>query len=218
LTLLRVLEVLDRRESAAIAFERDRIGGELQDIIAHAVSVMVVQAGGARRLLHSDPERARESILNVEHTGHEALADLRRLLGVLRKADDPRSLAPQPGLEQLAKLLHSIRGAGLECELRTLGVPVDLTPGVNLVAYRVIETALLAAARHRSGRALVTIRYQPHVLELDISGCMLPDPDDSLRAVAERVALYDGKLRTLPSDGGRFALQARLPVGDVIPA
>ena len=96
----------DERERAAIAQERVRIGRELQDIIAHSVSAMVIQAGGARRLLRSEPERARASILNVEQTGREALADLRRLLGMLRKDDDPRALAPQPGLDQLARLLE----------------------------------------------------------------------------------------------------------------
>ena len=89
----------DAREAAAIAGERARIGCELQDIIAHSVSAMVVQAGGARLLLRSEPDRARESILNVEETGREALADMRRLLGMLRKDDDPRALSPQPGLE-----------------------------------------------------------------------------------------------------------------------
>ena len=89
--------------------ERDRIGRELQDIIAHSVSAMVIQAGGARRLLRSDPDRARDSILSVEQTGREALADLRRLLGMLRKDDDPRALAPAAGLDQLTALLDSIR-------------------------------------------------------------------------------------------------------------
>jgi signal transduction histidine kinase len=118
----------DERESAAIAEERARIGGELQDIIAHSVSVMIIQAGGARLLVRSDPERARDSILNVEQTGRETLADLHRLLGMLRKDDDPRALAPQPGLNQLAALIDSIRDTGVECELRAEGEPIDLTP------------------------------------------------------------------------------------------
>ncbi len=104
------------RRTAAIASERERIGGELQDIIAHGVSVMVVQAGSARLLLRSDPERARASILTVEHTGREALADLRRLLGMLRKDDDPRALSPQPGLKQLPALIESIRESGFACD------------------------------------------------------------------------------------------------------
>jgi signal transduction histidine kinase len=151
-------------ESAAITEERARIGSELQDIIAHSVSAMVIQAGGARQLLDIDPGRARDSILNVEHTGREALADLRRLLGMLRKDDDPRALAPQPGLGQLAALMDSTRATGLACELRILGERIDLTPGVDLVAYRLIEAAVLSAAHHRCSSAVVTVRYQPHEL------------------------------------------------------
>ena len=103
-------------DAAAIADERARIGSELQDIIAHSISAMVIQAGSARLLLRSDPGRARESILNVEETGRQALSDVRRLLGMLRKDDDPRALSPQPGLGQLAALIDSLRDAGLACE------------------------------------------------------------------------------------------------------
>ena len=109
----------DAHDAAAIADERARIGCELQDIIAHSVSAMVIQAGSARLLLRSDPDRARDSILNVEQTGREALSDLRRLLGMLRKDDDPRALSPQPGLDQLPALIDSLRRAGLACERRT---------------------------------------------------------------------------------------------------
>ena len=107
------------RERAAVAQERLTIGRELQDIIAHNVSVMVVQAGGARRLLGSEPDRARESILTVEQVGRDALAEMRRLLGLLRKDDDPGALSPQPGLEQLPELARALGDAGLACELRT---------------------------------------------------------------------------------------------------
>ena len=136
----------DAHDAAAIAEERARIGSELQDIIAHSVSAMVIQAGSARLLLRSDPGRARDSILNVEETGRQALSDLRRLLGMLRKDDDPRALSPQPGLGQLAALIDSLGDAGLACERQTVGEPIDLTPGIDLVAYRVIEAALRAAA------------------------------------------------------------------------
>ncbi|HWJ50871.1 MAG TPA: histidine kinase dimerization/phosphoacceptor domain-containing protein, partial [Solirubrobacteraceae bacterium] len=100
------------RERVAVTQERLTIGRELQDIIAHSVSVMVVQAGGARRLLHTEPDRARESILNVEHIGRDALAEMRRLLGLLRKDDDPRALTPQPGLDQLPELASTLGDAG----------------------------------------------------------------------------------------------------------
>lgn len=204
----------DARQSAVIAAERARIGSELQDIIAHSISAMIVQAGGARLLLRTDPDRARDSVLTIEHTGREALADLRRLLGMLRKDDDPRALSPQPGLNQLPALIDTTGQAGLTCELRTVGNPVDLTPGVDLVAYRVIEAALLTAARHHRHRVLVTIRYTPHELDLGISGDgTIPGLEQSLQATAQRVALYDGSLSAAtPADGG-FELQVRLPIG-----
>jgi signal transduction histidine kinase len=208
----------EQRDTAAIVEERTRIGSELQDIIAHSVSAMVIQAGGARRALRSDPERARDSILNVEQTGREALADLRRLLGMLRKDDDPRALAPQPGLKQLGTLIESMRAVDMECELQTEGQPMDLTPGVDLVGYRVVEAVLQSAARHRRPRAIVTIRYRPHELELDVRGDgSIADLDHELRGIVERVALYDGRVRTVPAGDG-FAVEARLPVAEAIPA
>jgi signal transduction histidine kinase len=209
----------DERERAAIAHERARIGSELQDIIAHSVSAMVIQAGGARRMLSSDPERARDSILTVERTGRETLADMRRLLGMLRKDDDPRALAPQPGLDQLTTLLDSLRDGGLECELRSEGDPIDLTPGIDLVGYRVIERVLASAVRHRCGAVVVSVSYRPDRLELEIRGDgSIPDLETDLRGMSERVALYDGSLETLPAGGDGFALQARLPLGAAVAA
>jgi signal transduction histidine kinase len=209
----------EQRESAAIVEERTRIGSELQDIIAHSVSAMVIQAGGARRALRSDPDRAQESILAVEQTGREALADLRRLLGMLRKDEDPGALAPQPGLKQLRALIDAMRNIDVECELYTDGEPIDLTPGVDLVGYRVIEAVLQCAARHRSGPAAVTIRYRSGELELDIQGeGSIPDIDCELWGIVERVALYDGSVRTQPAGDGKFAVQARLPLREAVPA
>jgi signal transduction histidine kinase len=214
---LRTTRDREQRESAAILEERRRIGSELQDIIAHSVSAMVIQAGGARRMLRSDPERARESILNVEQTGREALADLRRLLGILRKGEDPRALAPQPGLKQLGALIESMRAAAMTCELNTEGTPIDLTPGVDLVSYRVVETVLRSAAQHRSAHAAVTIRYRSGTLQLDVLGdATIPDIDDDLQAIAERVALYDGSVRAVPAPDG-FAVHAQLPVAEFVP-
>jgi signal transduction histidine kinase len=207
------------RERGAIAQERARIGLELQDIIAHSVSAMVIQAGGARRLLRSDPQRARASILTVESTGREALGELRRLLGMLRKDEDPRALAPQPGLDQVASLVESARDAGIACELRSVGEPVELTPGVDLVGYRVIEAVLASVLSHRSRRAAVAIRYQRRGLELEVSGDGAPgDLELQLRSVAERVALYNGSLETRPGGDDTFSVHARLPLEAPLPA
>jgi signal transduction histidine kinase len=206
------------RDSAAIADERARIGSELQDIIAHTISAMVIQAGSARLTMGSEPDRARESILNVERTGRQALSDLRRLLGMLRKDDDPRALSPQPGLSQIAAVIDSVRQAGLTCERETLGDPIHLTPGVDLVAYRVVEMALQAASDWGVGRSFVTIRYEPRDLELEVRGDRtIPDLERRLAPLVQRVALYQGELRAHPSHEG-FALRARLPLEAGAPA
>jgi signal transduction histidine kinase len=179
---------------------------------------MVVQTGSARLLLRSDPDRARASILAVEHTGREALADLRRLLGMLRKDDDPRALSPQPGLKQLAALIESCRESGFACERHTQGDRIDLTPGVDLVAYRVVEATLRAAADQRLSHGVLTVRYATAALELDISGDgEIPGFDERLRVIADRVALYDGTLRTASARGTGFELQARLPTRTAVP-
>jgi signal transduction histidine kinase len=209
----------EERERAAVAGERLRIGGELQDIIAHSVSAMVIQTSAARQLLQSHPERARESILTVEQTGRDTLSDLRRLLGILRRDDDAHALAPQPGLDQLSALTRSLAGGGLACELRVEGTRIDLTPGIDLVGYRVAEAALRSAAQHGSRRASVTIHYRPHDLGLEIRGDgHMPDLDGELQGMSERVALYDGSLRPLAVAGERFGLEARLPFAGAVPA
>jgi signal transduction histidine kinase len=207
----------DERDAAAIGEERARIGSELQDIIAHSVSAMVIQAGGARLLLRSHPDRARESILNIEQTGRQSLADLRRLLGMLHKDDDPGALSPQPGLTQVADLLESFRHTGFGCELRTLGDPIDLTPGVDLVAYRVVEAALSSIRSGGGTDGAVTIRYRPHEVRLEIRAYgSIPNLTKTLRSITERVALYDGRLETLDSNGA-LQVHARLPLEATVP-
>jgi len=205
----------DSHDAAAIAAERARIGSELQDIIAHSISAMVIQAGSARLLLRTDPERARDSILTVEETGRQALSDLRRLLGMLRKQDDARALSPQPGLGQVAALIESLRGTGMACARRTNGAPVDLIPGVDLVAYRVIEAALQAAAERHVRHSSVTVNYGSRDLELEVRGDgTIPDLDGTFAPLVDRVGLYRGELRTEPQPAG-FALRARLPLDPV---
>ncbi len=203
-------------ERAAVEGERLRISSELHDVIAHSVSAMVIQASGARRLLRSDPARARASILTVEQSGRETLGDLRRLLGILRSDDDPRALAPQPGLGQLDALAQRLGDAGLLCEVRTEGTPVPLTPGIDLVGYRVVEAALISAADNGSARANVIVRYAPRWLELEISGeGGAPDLEDELGGISERVALYDGTLQALGGSGEEFEVRAQLPLAAV---
>jgi signal transduction histidine kinase len=201
------------RERAAIAEERVVIGRELQDIIAHSVSTMVVQSGGARRLLIAQPDRARESILTVEHTGREALAEMRRLLGVLRRDDDPRALTPQPGLDQLAELGEFYRARGLACEIR-MDETAALTPGVDLVAYRVIEASLADATDQGCAHAVVTIRSRSGVLEVEVrADGSSSGVAERLRSVGERVALYDGRLEIEDGAADELLVRCRLPLG-----
>jgi signal transduction histidine kinase len=200
-------------EAAAIAQERARISGEFQDIVAHTVGVMVVHAGAARLTLRSDPGQARTSILTIEQTGRQALADLRQLLGVLRATDDPHALTPQPGLAQLGSLIESVGRTGLACELTSVGLAADLTPGIDLVAYRVIEATLTTAADHNVGHGLITLIYQPHQIEVHVTGDgPIPRLAEQLQATTERVALYDGTLHAFAQDDrGGFAVRAVLP-------
>jgi signal transduction histidine kinase len=210
---------LEVRQTAAIANERARIGSELQDVIAHSISAMVIQAGGARLLMDGDPNRAREAVLNVERTGREALADLRRLLGMLRKDDDPQALSPQPGLAQVQALIASVSHGDVVCDLKVVGVPIDMTPGVDLVAYRVVESALLAASARPSHRDTVTIRYAANQLEIEIVGDIaIPDLAKRMQSVTQRVALYRGSLHMMPISADGFLVQARLPLTVGIPA
>lgn len=201
------------RERAAVEQERLTIGQELQDIIAHSVSVMVVQASAARRVLREQPDRSRESILTVEQTGRETLAEMRRLLGLLRKDDDPRALTPQPGLDQLTELAVRLANAGLTCEMRTEGNPIELTPGINLVAYRVIETALERAAVLDCRHASATVRYESAQLQLEIRGDrQLPNLGEAIQSASERVELYGGRLYLLDDEHTQFAIRCVLPL------
>ena len=175
---------------------------------------MIGKASSATRQLRADPEHARYLILSVEQTGREALSDLRRLLGMLRRTRTQPCSPRNPDSNSSRRSPRSIREAGVECELRTIGEPVELMLGVNLVGYRVVEAALRTAAEHHASHAVATVRYEPDELELEVRGdSTIGDLDELLRGVSQRVALYDGTLRALPAGGDGFALRARLPLG-----
>jgi signal transduction histidine kinase len=209
----RQLEGERAREAEAAALdERTRIAGELHDVVAHALTAMTVQAAAARRLADRDPARAREAFASAETTGREALTELRRLLGVLRKEDEELALAPQPSLAHVADLVRRAAAAGLPTGLRTEGERRALPAGVDLTAYRVVQEALTAARDSgAAGRAEVAIRYGDDdvVVEVFDDGV---ETDRSFLGMRERVAVYGGELTTAGAPGGGWSVAARLPI------
>ena len=204
------------RAERAVADERVRIAGELHDIIAHALSGMVVQASAARRLSDRDPERAREAFGAVEASGREALAELRRLLGVLRREDEELALAPAPSLAHLEALARRVTAAGLPVRVAVEGDVVPLSAGVDVTAYRVVQEALGAAlGDNAAGRAEVLVRYRRDDIELEVRDDGPGDDADERRLVGmrERVRLVGGDLQLVRARDGGHALHARLPVG-----
>jgi signal transduction histidine kinase len=208
----------EERARLAVSEERARIARELHDVVGHSVSVMTVQASAVRRLLESDQERERAALLVVEQTGREALAEMRRMVGVLRRPEEAPALAPQPSLEQLERLVEQAREAGLPVELRIEGAPKQLPTGVDLTAYRLVQEGLTNALKHaRAQRAEVVVRYSDGHVELTVSddGPGGGDGDKGghgLVGMRERVSVYGGELEAGPRPEGGYRLRARLPV------
>jgi signal transduction histidine kinase len=212
---------VEREDEArqAVQEERARIARELHDVVAHSVSVMVVQAGGVRRLLRDDQAREREALLVVEQIGRSALTEMRRMLGVLRTEGETATpaLTPQPGLAYLDRLLDQVRQAGLDVDLHVVGEPRTMPQGVDLSAYRIVQEGLTNALKHAGGgRADVTVRYGETSVELEVADDGLGAPEEDgmghgLVGMQERVALYGGTLEAGPRDEGGYLLRAMLP-------
>ncbi len=206
------------RARTAVDEERARIARELHDVVGHSVSVMTVQAAAARRLLKPHQEQEREALLVVEQTGREALAEMRRMVGVLRRPEEAPALAPQPSLEHLDTLVAHTRERGLPVELRIEGTPSALPPGVDLTAYRLVQEGLTNAIKHaRARQAEVVVRYGDGQVELIVTddGRGGGDGDSGghgLVGMRERVSVYGGELEAGPQDGGGYRLRARLPL------
>lgn len=207
--------------AAAAQAERTRIARELHDIVSHSISVVAIQTQAVRKRLGPDHEREAADLAAVEATARDALAEMRRLFGVLRSAGEGASLAPQPGLAELPRLVEQASSPGLVVELEVTGTPYELPPGLDLAAYRILQEGLTNALRH-SGAATVAVRlgYGPNQLDLAVeddgrgtngSG---PTTGHGLVGVRERVALYDGWVGAGPLPGGGYRLAATLPVGD----
>jgi signal transduction histidine kinase len=210
----------DREEQARLAVgeERARIARELHDVVGHSVSVMTVQAAAVRRLLEPDQDKEREALLVVEQTGREALAEMRRMVGVLRRPEEAPALAPQPSLEHLDRLVATTREAGLPVEVRVEGTPAQLPPALDSTAYRIVQEALNNAVKHANAdRAEVVVRYGNGTVELIVSDDGRGDGDGGgsghgLVGMRERVSVYGGELEAGPKAGGGFRLRATLPV------
>ena len=207
----------------AVVRERSRIAREMHDVVAHSMSVIAVQAAAGREIAHSNPDKASEVFERIELVGREALAELRRMLGVLRDtSDEQTSLAPQPGIGELAGAVEQSCAAGVETTLVVEGDQRPVAPGIELTAYRIVQEALTNVRKHAGAAASATVRitYEPQALVIEVS-------DDGRGAVTslsgtgaghgligmrERVEIYGGDLTSGPRTGGGFVVRAVLPV------
>jgi signal transduction histidine kinase len=222
--LKRLMTDLDRERDnkarAAVAEERIRIARELHDVVAHAISVIVIQARGARRSLADDPDETREALDTIEVTGGRALSEMRRLLGMLRTDGEQIALAPQPSLRFIDELVTHVAAAGISLDVSVEGEPVELPTGIDVSAYRIIQEALTNTLKHAGpATARLVIKYGADTLELEVSdsgsGTAAHDAKGhGLIGMRERVSLYGGKFEAGPADGGGFRVQARLPLDD----
>jgi signal transduction histidine kinase len=214
----------EERASRAVAVERGRLARELHDVVAHALSIVTVQAAGARRVIGNDPQRAAEAIAAIERSGREALIELRRLLTVLRTdGESPAVLETPPTLEDLPSLLRQVDRAGVRAELRVEGEPHPLPAAVDLSAYRIVQEALTNTMKHVGKcHAEVTVRYDSATLELEVLDDGGASNGRSFRrnghagsgliGMKERAAVFGGELEAGRRAGGGYRVHARLPL------
>jgi signal transduction histidine kinase len=204
--------------AAAIAEERRRIARDLHDVIAHSVSVMVIQAGAAEDLLDRDPAAVLEPIRAVQETGRGALVEISRLLGLLREDGAELGLAPQPRIDDLPELVAQTEAAGLPVDLRVEGTARSLPLGVDLSVYRITQEALTNVRKHSAaGRASVVLRYSEAAVELAVENDGVASTNGhrgghGLVGMRERVAVFGGSLEAGPLPDGGFRVVARLPL------
>ncbi|MFJ1733537.1 sensor histidine kinase [Streptomyces sp. NPDC088254] len=221
---LRVAELQEAQEQAArraVEEERSRIAAELHDVVTHNVSVMVIQAGAARKVMDVMPEQSKEALLAVEAGGRAAMAELRHVMGLLAAADqdEPDGLEPQPGLAQLDALVARVRAAGTPVSVELSLPPEPLPPGVDLAAYRVVQEALTNTVKHaRGAEATLSIGYTDTGLQIEVTdtgGEKGFSPAESNGrghlGLRERLAVYKGRLTVGPTDAGGYRVTARIP-------
>jgi signal transduction histidine kinase len=208
------------QQKLAVAEERARIAREMHDVVAHNVSVMVVQASAARRMIDHDPARAREALTSVEQTGREALAEMRRMLDVLRAEDERAALAPQPSIDELEALIELAREAGLDVELEVEGERRRVSSGVDLSAFRIVQEALSNTIKHAgAAHARVRLRFGDDEMEVDVvddgHGARSAGQNgrgQGLVGMRERVAMLGGRLEAGYRANGGFEVRATLPL------
>ncbi|MEU8990822.1 histidine kinase [Streptomyces sp. NPDC048558] len=231
------LSALEREQAEAlrraVEHERARIARELHDVVTHNVSVMIIQAGAARKIMKTSPEQAGEALLAVEAGGRAAMTELRHVMGLLTMADEGEGegadggadlagtaagLAPQPGLDQLELLVGRVRDTGLPVGLTVTGAPRPLPPGLELAAYRVVQEALTNTVKHASGAtAAVTVEYSPQRLRVEVTDTGGPPGSGAgsgrgLIGLRERLAVYDGTLNTGRHLTGGYRVEALIPL------
>jgi signal transduction histidine kinase len=208
------------KQKLAVAEERARIAREMHDVVAHNVSVMVVQASAARRMIDRDPERAREALSSVEQTGREALAEMRRMLDVLRAEDEGAALAPQPSIDELEALIELAREAGLDVDLEVEGERRRVSSSVDLSTFRIVQEALSNTIKHAgAAHASVRLRFSDDQMEVDVvddgHGVRTAGQNGSgqgLVGMRERVAMLGGRLEAGYRANGGFEVRATLPL------
>jgi signal transduction histidine kinase len=209
----------DQQAQIGAATERARIARELHDVVAHNVSVMVVQAEGASYAFDSSPETTRRALGTIAETGRTALSEMRRLLGVLRSEAGAADRAPQPGVDQLEDLLEQVRAAGLAVDFTVRGVPVPLPQGMALAAYRIVQESLTNTRKHGGPRvsAQVSLHYGEDELRMLVrddgrgAAALTDGQGNGLTGMRERVAMYGGALHAAPRVEGGYEVEAVLP-------
>lgn len=213
----------DQEEAARVAVQNERalIARELHDVVAHSVSVMIIQAAAARRVMDDQPDDARAALGSIETTGREALAEMRRLLGILRSDDGPAPMSPSPGLANLGQLIANATSAGVVVKLSIDGEPRPLAPGVDLAIYRIVQEAVTNTIKHAGPtRATIRLAYEPAAVVVEVrddgarSGVAATGAGHGLLGMEERVRIYGGELNAGPAPNGGFTIHALIPTGD----
>jgi signal transduction histidine kinase len=207
---------------AVVLDERARIARELHDVIGHSVSVMLLQSGSARLTLRSAPDRAQQALGLLEETGRQAMLEMRNLVGILRPREEAEELTPTPGLAALPALQETMRRSGLDATVRVVGDPAEISPGLDLSAYRIVQEALTNALKHAGRtRACAVVTVDAGELHLRITNDpasvpvapLGPGGGHGVVGMRERVSLYGGRLRNGPLPDGGYAVEVTFPLG-----